>query len=941
VSTGPPAEFTTKFVWTNVMSPKASLRTLSVLTLAALLTACGGPSESELLSSAKTYLEKNDPKAATIQLKTALQKNPQSGEARYLLGKSLLDSGDASAASVELRKAAELKYQPNLVTPLLARALLAAGEDRKVTDAYAETRLGDPLADAELKTTLAMAYARQDKRELSGKALADALAASPQHAPAKILKARLAAEKQDFPAALALLDEVTSANAAQPDAWLLKGEILQHGTRDATAALAAYRKAVEVRPDMMNAHQGIVTLLLGAKDVAGAQAHVDQLKKTYPNLPQTRMLDAQMAFLRKDYQATREITSPLLQMAPNNPLLLQLAGAAEFHLRALPQAETLLAQAVKLAPGLPLARQLLVQTYLRTGQPEKALETLKPITEGERASAEALSLAAEAYLQTGDIKRAEELFTRAAKIKPDDPRLRTALALGQIGKGNAAGGLAELESVSATDSGVTANLALITAHLRRNDLDKALKAIDTLETKQPDKPLAANLRGRVLMMRQDAAGARSSFERALKTDPMYFPAVASLAALDLSEQKPADARKRFDDLLKADPANYRTMQALATLLRRSGGSETEILALIQNAVKTAPTEAGPRLQLVEHHLGRRDAKAALSAAQQALAALPTSRELQHALGRSQLAAGDFQQAVTSFNKLGTMQPKSPIAPLGLSDAHIGLKDYVAAERSLRRALELAPNFLVAQRALVGLLGNDGRYAEALVVARSVQQQRPTEADGFQLEGDIELNRRSWEPAVAAYRTGLAKAKSTEAAVKVHHALSMAGKAPDAESFAAGWLKDHPRDGAFRFYLGDTALARKDWPAAEGHYREVAQMQPTNALALNNIAWLMVKQGKPGAVSYAEKANTLVPDQPALLDTLAMALAAEKQLPKAIEMQKKTVERVPDEPALRLNLARMYLQAGDKAQARTELDTLAKLGKRFAEHAEVTELLKGV
>jgi Flp pilus assembly protein TadD len=51
--------------------------------------------------------------------------------------------------------------------------------------------------------------------------------------------------------------------------------------------------------------------------------------------------------------------------------------------------------------------------------------------------------------------------------------------------------------------------------------------------------------------------------------------------------------------------------------------------------------------------------------------------------------------------------------------------------------------------------------------------------------------------------------------------------------------------------------------------------------------------------------------------------------------------VPDEPSLRLNLARMYLQAGDKAQARTELDTLAKLGKRFAEHAEVTELLKGV
>ena len=49
-----------------------------------LLQACGGsgPSEQQLLASAKTYLAANDIPAAIIQLKNALQKSPDSGEAR-------------------------------------------------------------------------------------------------------------------------------------------------------------------------------------------------------------------------------------------------------------------------------------------------------------------------------------------------------------------------------------------------------------------------------------------------------------------------------------------------------------------------------------------------------------------------------------------------------------------------------------------------------------------------------------------------------------------------------------------------------------------------------------------------------------------------------------------------------------------------------------------
>jgi predicted Zn-dependent protease len=50
---------------------------------------------------------------------------------------------------------------------------------------------------------------------------------------------------------------------------------------------------------------------------------------------------------------------------------------------------------------------------------------------------------------------------------------------------------------------VTADLALISEHLRRKEVDEALKAIDGLEKKQPANPLAAQLRAQALMSNND------------------------------------------------------------------------------------------------------------------------------------------------------------------------------------------------------------------------------------------------------------------------------------------------------------------------------------------------------------------------------------------------------------------------------------------------------
>jgi cellulose synthase operon protein C len=217
-----------------------------------LLFGCADKPEA-MVASAKDYLGKNDRNAAVIQLKNALQKNPDLAEARFLLGKTLLETGDVAAAEKELRRAAELKYPMDSVAPLLARLLVARGEYKQAIDEFAKVDLGSADAKAELQTTLGEAYLATGKVEIAKDRFDTALVVRPDYAPAQLGAARVTALGGDVPGALALVDAAMSKSPSLPEGWQLKGDLLlAQGQPD--PAIDAYRKALATRPDYLPAH---------------------------------------------------------------------------------------------------------------------------------------------------------------------------------------------------------------------------------------------------------------------------------------------------------------------------------------------------------------------------------------------------------------------------------------------------------------------------------------------------------------------------------------------------------------------------------------------------------------------------------------------------------------------------------------------------------------
>jgi len=345
--------------------------------------------------------------------------------------------------------------------------------------------------------------------------------------------------------------------------------------------------------------------------------------------------------------------------------------------------------------------------------------------------------------------------------------------------------------------------------------------------------------------------------------------------------------------------------------------------------------------LIDFHLRNKDFKLASSVAQNAVAAIPDSSEILDALGRTQQAAGEFNQAISSFNKLASMQPLSPQPQMRIAGVHIAAKNLDAATQSLRKALDIKPDFLDAQRALISLSLQAGKFQDAMILARAVQKQMPKEAAGYLFEGDINAVQKKWDLAALAYRSGLAQVSSTELAVKAHTAMTVGGKQTEAEKFAATWLKDNPKDAVFTFHLGDSALQKGDLNIAEKNYLDVVRIQPTSGAAYNNLAWIATKLHKEEALAYAEKAITLAPNEPAFMDTIAMVLSEKNEYSKALDWQNKAIALQPKNTGFKLNLAKIYVQGGKKDLARKELDELAKLGDKFPGQVEVARLIKSL
>lgn len=903
------------------------------------LSGCWGKSTVERIEASKASFQKKDFNAAAIELKSVLQEDANNAEARFLLGKALLEMGRPAEALIELTKARELGFSAEQLAVPMAAAMVGKGDvDAAITE-FGKAQIADPKLRAELQATLAKAYGVQRKFALSRQAAEEALKADPNNVVAHLLVAQLLRVGGDESGALSRIEQTIKLVPQAGEPWLAKAELLSASGRDPAGALAAFREAAQRMPQDLNVQAGLTQELIRQRDFDGAQRQLAQLEKVQARSLQGSYLGTLLAYERRDMKRAVELSQEMLRLAPDNGRFLHLSGAIEYERGNYLQAAAHLGKALS-DPSAPVGvRLMLARAQLRAGDPQKALMSLQPLFEdGRRAPADAYSLAADSYLQKGDGAAAKKMFAKAVEINPADERGRTVLALAALGDGRTEQGMAELKAIAGSAPGSDAEIAMVLAHVRANRLNDAIAVLDGLDKKRPTDPLAPYFRGRIEQMRGQPDKARALFEQALSRSASYSPAVVSLALLDLDDGKPASAVARYEKLVAAAPKDVGSRLGLIAARIRSGVAPGDVRRQLEELVSSFPESEAAWTTLVGTLLDQRDLQAALKAANDGLARFPSSAGLLQAQGVAELALGNHNQALQAFTKWAALDVNAVEPLMYIADVQLARNDVQATLAQLRKVVALKPDYVLGQVRLVSMLVRLSRSDEAMNAVKAVQKQLPDDPTGWLLEGDLLSLKDNRAGAVAPFKTAYAKRPSDETAIRLHRALRAVSRAAEADKLAEEWLAKRPDSAAFNAYLGELAIGQRDYDRAERHFRKLVAAQPSNALALNNLAWVLDRGGKPGALEMGEKALALAPNSDAILDTLAEIHAGARRYDKAVALQKRALQISPNLPMLRLHLAQYLIKAGQRPEARAELERLLALGNNFPAQDEVRKLL---
>ncbi|WP_413437533.1 XrtA/PEP-CTERM system TPR-repeat protein PrsT [Sulfuriferula sp. GW1] len=899
--------------------------------------------EQQLIQRAKDFEDKGDLKTGVIELKNALQKNPNSPQARLLLGEMYLKSGMGAEAENELQKAQKLGVNQETIKPLLGEALLLMG---KYDQVLAEIQPGDTTSKPNLGRIYQMrgeALLKTGKLQEACNLFQQSLDTDTSNPPTYWGLAQCAVANKEMSKAKALLDTALKINDKQAKTWIFIGDLEQFN-KNSQGALTAYTNALKTEPGNLEALQNraIINVTLGQLDPA--RTDIEKIRKIAPKSLLSKYTQALLSFKQQKYSEARDALQEALQIAPDHTPTLLLSGAVNYAQGSYEQAANQLEKVLEKAPGSAYARKLLAATQVKLGQDNLALATLQPLHPDQSSDPQLLELVGGIYLHNKEYTKASQLLEKAASIDPKNASIRTGLGVSLLASGETARALADLESAAALDTGTgtgarTADTLLIMTLLREKQYDRALLAIADLDKKQPNNPLIYNFRGGAYVGKKDLDKARNSFEQALAIKPDFFPAAANLAQLDLQANNPAAARNRFEGILKVDKNNLQAMMALAELASINK-QEKEYVDWLEKAAKAHPEAIPPRALLVQYYLAKKEPQKALALAKEVSNANPDNPEALNLLGTTQLATNDITSAITTFTKLTTKAEQSPDAYLRLALAQIANKNMTDARATLQKALQLKPDHLQTLDTLLRLNVTENKLDAALQIARQIQTLHPESPVGYDREADIQLAQKHLPQAIKAYEQALTKGAGSTGLIKLLSAQFQAGNVKPAETRLNDWLKQHPGDNAVRAYAASYYMFRGRDKDAIAQYQEIQRQAPNNVVVLNNLASLYQRENDSRARATAEQALKLAPDNAAVQDTLGWILVQQGQAPQGLGLLRKAIQ-TSKTASIRYHYAVALARTGDKPQARKELEKLLVDAPKFPEAEAARTLLKSL
>jgi tetratricopeptide (TPR) repeat protein len=671
--------------------------------------------------------------------------------------------------------------------------------------------------------------------------------------------------------ARALLAEVAGRRPAWSRVPLLEATLAEL-EGDTEGAIKGYQAAIDRGERELTIVRRAVQLLYERQRYVEADQIIRKLPVQAPISGDLVKLAAEISLRKQDAQRALELAQHAVPTESRDYRDRMWIGQILWAVQRNEEAEQHLRQAVALAPEVPDPWVALVQFLARTGQQKKAEAALSDAQTKVPVGVRALALA-QGYEALGQRDKAEKLYQSDLATRPDDATVLR--------------GAAEF-------------------HLRAGRPDRA------------EPPLARLVGARAKLSAQERAWARRNLAFCLA-------ARATREDLDRALALLAENRRGKQEAVE-------DLRTRAVVLSLQPGRQAEAIRLLEDLGRRQPLTPDEQFVLAGLH----EAEGDWPAARARLRSLVTAHGdrplyLRHYIS-GLLQRGDSGEAAFWLAKLKKTEPDSPLT-VELEVRVLQKQGKAAEALALVKQRASKKDFPAAVAArLLDLLGEPAAR-DAEVAYRSLAAGSPRPEDRLGLANFLARRGRPGEAldeCEGVWRAGHPEAAAHGAVGVLRAARGSAAHARRVQGWLSQALKERP-SAPLLLALADLRDFEGSYAEAVAIYRRALQQDRSNALARNNLAWLLALHlNRPDeALAMINSAIETTGPTPSLLDTRAVILVRLGKAKAALKDLDRVVAQAPGASA-HFHRACACLQTRDRVTAGEALRSARAAGLRPAD-----------
>ncbi|MBI2683452.1 MAG: tetratricopeptide repeat protein, partial [Acidobacteriales bacterium] len=346
-----------------------------------------------------------------------------------------------------------------------------------------------------------------------------------------------------------------------------------------------------------------------------------------------------------------------------------------------------------------------------------------------------------AYLQQGNIERAQTGFKEAVNLNPAFWQAYS--ALGEIA-------------------------------LRQGQLDAALQYADQILKGVPDDPSGILLKGNVLAGKQQYARSEEQFKKYVALKPDQAQGYHSMGTVAALQKRYDDAERQLNKALEIDPTRGDTLESLIGVYYAQKKSD-KAEALLKSKIAANGNNALYWILLSKIYINQHrvpDAESALEKARVIDPGNPTTLSL---LGNLYFSQNDLNRALAQYQKATQSTPRDPglWTIYGMLNERTGRKD--DAKAAYGKALEANPTFGIAANNLAYMIAEEGGDMDkALDLARRAKLAIPQDPAISDTLAWVYCKRKVYDSAAPLLQEVL-KAKPDNATYQYHMSVVYYGQ----------------------------------------------------------------------------------------------------------------------------------------------------------------------